>query len=267
MKKNEKKGLTDAPNLSSIVYMIKTTLLTSGNQKIVKGEKLGYITKGIHLAPANLAGYEVCQWRSKGCTMACLNTAGRGQMNSVQASRIAKTKLFFEQQFDFLTKLSKEITSTIKSSLKKEMQAVFRLNLTSDISWESVFFNEEEPKTIFEKFPSTQFYDYTKSFKRMCAFLNKPFTKDEQKFPSNYHLTFSRSEHNDKKCEMVLAMGGNVAVVFRNQLPKTWKGYEVVNGDDTDLRFLDKKGVVVGLIEKGMAKKDETGFVQEGVDS
>ena len=154
-----------------IVTMIKTTLLTSGNQKILKGEKMGYITKGIHLAPANLAGYEVCQWRSKGCTASCLNTAGRGQMNSVQQSRIAKTKLFFEQQFDFLAKLSKEIASTIKSSLKKEMEAVFRLNLTSDISWESVFFNESEPKTIFDKFPETQFYDYTKSFKRMSAFL------------------------------------------------------------------------------------------------
>lgn len=246
--------------------MIKTTLLTSGNQKILKGEKMGFITKGIHLAPANLAGYEVCQWRSKGCTASCLNTAGRGQMNSVQQSRIAKTKLFFEQQFDFLAKLSKEIASTIKSSLKKEMEAVFRLNLTSDISWESVFFNESEPKTIFDKFPETQFYDYTKSFKRMSAFLGKPFIRGE-KFPSNYHLTFSRSEHNDKKCEMVLMMGGNVAVVFRNQLPKTWKGYEVVNGDDTDLRFLDKRGVVVGLIEKGMAKKDATGFVQEGIDS
>jgi hypothetical protein len=66
---------------------------------------------------------------------------------------------------------------------------------------------------------------------------------------------------------MVLLMGGNVAVVFRNQLPKTWKGFEVVNGDETDLRFLDKKGVVVGLIEKGLAKKDSTGFVQEGIDS
>ena len=86
-------------------------------------------------------------------------------------------------------------------------------------------------------------------------------------FPSNYHLTFSRSETNDKLAEMVLEMGGNVAVVFRNQLPKTWKGYEVVNGDDNDLRFLDKQGVVVGLIEKGMAKKDTTGFVQEGIDS
>jgi len=245
--------------------MIKTTLLTSGNQKILKGEKLGYITKGIHLAPANLAGYEVCQWRSKGCTMACLNTAGRGQMNTIQESRIAKTKLFFEQKMDFLTKLSKEISSSIKSALKKEMQAVFRLNLTSDLMWENE--TNEGGATIFEEFDKTQFYDYTKSFKRMCSFLDKPFIKGEEKFPSNYHLTFSRSENNDKKCEMVLAMGGNVAVVFRNQLPKTWKGFEVVNGDDTDLRFLDKKGVVVGLIEKGRAKKDETGFVVEGVDS
>ena len=89
----------------------------------------------------------------------------------------------------------------------------------------------------------------------------------DNEFPENYHLTFSRSEHNDSLCQMVLELGGNVAVVFRNQLPKTWKGFEVINGDETDLRFLDKKGVIVGLIEKGLAKKDETGFVQEGVNS
>ena len=245
--------------------MIKTTLLTSGNQKILKGEKLGYITKGIHLAPANLSGYEVCQWRSKGCTASCLNTAGRGQMNSIQVSRINKTKLFFERKSEFLSKLAKEISSSIKSAVKKEMEAVFRLNLTSDLMWEDI--QLFKGTNLFQHFPETQFYDYTKSFKRMASFLDKPFIKGEAKFPSNYHLTFSRSENNDKKCEMVLAMSGNVAVVFRNQLPKTWKGFEVVNGDDTDLRFLDKKGVVVGLIEKGMAKKDETGFVVEGVNS
>lgn len=244
--------------------MIKTTILTQGNAKIVKGEELGYVTKGIHFAPANLSGNEVCQWRSKGCTASCLNTAGRGQMNSIQQSRIAKTKLFFDKQIEFLHKLSKEISNSIKTSTKKGMNSVFRLNLTSDIAWESVFFNEEQPQTIFDKFPSIQFYDYTKSFKRMCSFLDKPFIKGEEKFPSNYHLTFSRSETNDKLCEMVLQMGGNVAVVFRNELPATWNGYEVVNGDENDLRFLDKKGVVVGLIEKGMAKKDLTGFVQEG---
>ena len=238
--------------------MIKQTLLTAGNAKIVKGEKLGYVTKGIHLAPANLSGYEVCQWRSKGCTFACLNTAGRGQMERTQDSRIAKTKLFFEQRFDFLAKLSKEITSTIKSASKKSMQAVFRPNLTSDIVWEEII--NEDGVTIFEKHGKTQFYDYTKSFGRMAKFLNG-------ELPSNYHLTFSRSEHNWSLVSMVLEMGGNVAVVFRGQLPKTWKGYEVVNGDENDLRFLDKQGVVVGLIEKGLAKKDETGFVQEGVNS
>jgi hypothetical protein len=242
--------------------MIKTTILTQGNAKIVKGEELGYVTKGIHFAPANLSGNEVCQWRSKGCTASCLNTAGRGQMNSIQQSRIAKTKLFFDKQIEFLHKLSKEISNSIKTSTKKGMKSVFRLNLTSDIAWEFVFFDDKNPQTIFDKFPSIQFYDYTKSFKRMSQFLGK-----QKEFPKNYHLTFSRSETNDKLCEMVLQMGGNVAVVFRNELPATWNGYEVVNGDENDLRFLDKQGVVVGLIEKGMAKKDLTGFVQEGASS
>jgi len=241
--------------------MIKTTILTQGNAKIVKGEELGYVTKGIHFAPASLSGNEVCQWRSKGCTASCLNTAGRGQMNSIQASRIAKTKLFFDKKLDFMYKLCKEIASSIKSAQKKKMQAVFRLNLTSDIAWEDVYMKDPN-YNIFEYFCGEQFYDYTKSFKRMANFLSK-----KKDFPSNYHLTFSRSETNDKLCEMVLEMGGNVAVVFRNQLPETWKGYEVINGDENDLRFLDKQGVVVGLIEKGMAKKDETGFVQEGVNS
>ena len=238
--------------------MIKQTLLTAGNAKIVKGEAFGYMTKGIHLAPANLSGYEVCKWRSKGCTMACLNTAGRGIMQRTQDSRIAKTKLFFEQRFDFLAKLSKEITSTIKSASKKGMMAVFRPNLTSDIEWENII--NEDGVTIFEKHGKTQFYDYTKSFKRMKAFLNG-------ELPSNYHLTFSCSESNEKIAKLVLEMGGNVAVVFRNQLPDTWNGIEVVDGDESDLRFLDKQGVVVGLIEKGLAKKDSTGFVKEGINS
>jgi hypothetical protein len=239
--------------------MIKTTLLTAGNAKIVKGESLGFMTKGIHLAPANLSGYEACQWRSKGCTMSCLNTAGRGQMNSVQDSRIAKTKLFFEQKLAFMEKLAREITSGIKSAIKKEMTAVFRPNLTSDLTWENI--EDANGQTLMQRFPKTQFYDYTKSFGRMAQFLNG-------ELPSNYHLTFSRSENNQKLVEMVLAMGGNVAVVFRDQLPKTWKGFEVINGDENDLRFRDKQGgYIVGLIEKGMAKKDETGFVQEGINS
>ena len=234
------------------------TILTQGNAKIVKGEDLGYLTKGIHFSPADKSGHEVCRWRSKGCTKACLDTAGRGVMDFTQNSRIAKTKRFFEDRITFMAQLVKEIGNAIKLATKKEMTAVFRPNLTSDLTWEDI--DSGNGKTILDQYPDTQFYDYTKSFGRMAKFLNGDF-------PSNYHLTFSASEHNQKLVEMVLAMGGNVAVVFRNQLPATWKGFEVVNGDENDLRFLDKSGVVVGLIEKGLAKKDETGFVQEGINS
>ena len=97
-----------------MVLMITQTLLTAGNAKIVKGEKLGYLTKGIHLAPANLSGYEACQWRSKGCTMACLNPEGRGRMQNNQDSRIAKTNLFIQQKLTFIEKLSKESADSIK---------------------------------------------------------------------------------------------------------------------------------------------------------
>jgi hypothetical protein len=239
--------------------MIKQTLLTAGNAKIIKGEKLGYVTKGIHFAPANLSGYEVCGSRSKGCTIACLNTAGRGQMQNTQDSRIAKTILFFKNKLPFMEKLAKEITSGIKSAIKKEMTAVFRPNLTSDLAWENI--KDANGQTLMQKFSQTQFYDYTKHYKRMEKFING-------EMPENYHLTFSLSEENEKDALKVLDIGGNVAVVFRDQIPATWRGREVINGDENDLRFLDKQGgYVVGLIEKGLAKKDETGFVQEGVNS
>ena len=242
------------------------TILTAGNTKIVKGEKLGYLTKGIHFSPADKSGHEVCKWRSKGCTKACLDTAGRGQMQFTQNSRIAKTKRFFEDRIAFMAQLVSEIGNAIKLATKKEMTACFRPNLTSDLTWEDIA--DGNGKTIMEQYPETQFYDYTKSFQRMAQFLNGSLTYGERQFPSNYHLTFSRSEHNDISCSVVLQMGGNVAVVFRDQLPCTWKGFEVVNGDANDLRFLDKQGgYIVGLIEKGLAKQDETGFVQEGINS
>lgn len=103
-------------------------------------------------------------------------------------------------------------------------------------------------------YPDVQFYDYTKSFPRMVAYL-------KGEMPSNYHLTFSRSECNDVKVSMIAEMGGNIAAVFRNEFPKSWLDLDVVNGDETDLRFLDGKNKIVGLLQKGLAKKDETGFV------
>ena len=40
-------------------------------------------------------------------------------------------------------------------------------------------------------------------------------------------------------------------------------GYHVIDGDKTDLRFLDDKGVVVGLYAKAKGLNDSSGFVVE----
>ena len=228
-------------------------ILNSGNTKTRKGEKLGFITYGIHLAPFNLSGYQVCKDASEGCAHACLNLAGRGTFSNVQQARIEKTRFFFKQRKKFMAQLIKEITLAIKRAEKKSMKPCFRLNLTSDLPWEKI---KHEGKSVMEHFPSYTFYDYTKSPERITAFL-----ADEM--PSNYHLTFSRSESNAEIAWNFLPSLGNVAMVFRNSLPKEYFGYEVIDGDDTDLRFLDPEGCIVGLIEKGKAKSDETGFVIE----
>jgi hypothetical protein len=228
-------------------------LLTTANAKIRKGEKIGFKTFGIHLAPANLSGFNVCKDASAGCAASCLNTAGMGAFSNVQRARIEKTRLFFKDKAVFLSQLIKEITAAVKSAEKQNLTAVFRLNLTSDLPWEKIKLNG---KSVFDLFPQVTFYDYTKSPERMTAFL-------AGEMPKNYHLTFSKSETNGAIAESILKSGGNVAMVFRKSLPSKWLGAEVVNGDETDLRFLDGAGKIVGLVEKGKAKKDESGFVIE----
>jgi len=228
-------------------------LLTTSNTKIKKGESLGFLTFGVHLAPSTKSGFNTCQHSSIGCEAVCLDTSGHGIFANVQAARIAKTKLFFQNKPLFMAQLFKEITSAIKSAQKKNLVPCFRLNLTSDLPWEKITL---DGKTVFDLFPQVTFYDYTKSAQRMTAFLTG-------ELPSNYHLTFSRSESNEKLVDAVLGSGGNVAVVFRGSLPATWKGKRVISGDESDLRFLDPQNVIVGLVEKGKAKKDSSGFVVE----
>ena len=228
-------------------------LLTTANAKIRKGEKIGFKTFGIHLAPASLSGFNVCKDASAGCAASCLNTAGMGVFSNVQRARIEKTRLFFKDKAVFLSQLIKEITAAVKSAEKQNLTAVFRLNLTSDLPWEKIKLNG---KSVFDLFPQVTFYDYTKSPERMTAFL-------AGEMPKNYHLTFSKSETNGAIAESILKSGGNVAMVFRKSLPSKWLGVDVVNGDETDLRFLDGAGKIVGLVEKGKAKKDESGFVIE----
>lgn len=227
---------------------MKYTLLSIGNDaKTKKGLAYGYLTGILYLAPANESGKEVCPSRSPGCTEACLFTAGRGSFTNVREARIRKTKLFWSDRQLFLKALDDDIEFLKKEAASKKLKPCVRLNGTSDLGWEGF------AEYIFKKHPDVQFYDYTKVFSRMQKFL-------QGKFPPNYHLTFSRSEENNSICDKVLAQGGNVAVVFDGIRTK-WGSYDVIDGDLSDLRFLDTKNVVVGLKAKGKAKKDRSGFV------
>jgi len=161
--------------------------------------------------------------------------------NRVQEARIRRTKMFFEDRESFLRLLAHEITLAIKQAAKLGLILAIRLNGTSDIAWEKY--------GIIEQFPNVQFYDYTKIRNRKVRHL------------TNYHLTFSKADGNDMDVRLAASAGMNVAVVFAKELPSVYIGRPVVNGDYTDLRFLDPAGVIVGLTAKGRAKKDVSGFV------
>jgi hypothetical protein len=238
-------------------------LLTVGNPKVLKGMKQGYMTYILHLAPASLSGYNTCPKATAGCKSACLNTAGRGGMfkkgettNTIQKARIRKTKMFFEDRISFMNSLVKDIELAIKQSIKKDLVPVFRLNGTSDLSFEKyeVLRNGQSYTNIFNAFPEVIFYDYTKVLGRKISSI------------ANYSLTFSAADGNDADVYRAIAEGYNVATVFgvkkTESLPETYFGREVINGDESDLRFLDPKGVIVGLYAKGKAKKDTSGFVK-----
>ena len=222
------------------------------NPKLAKSTKYGFKSFGIHLAPSTLSGKNTCPSASKGCSSACLNGVGYGKMPLIQEARIKKTKLFFSDKTSFMEKLIKEVNAKVNTSKKTGLTPVFRLNLTSDIAWEAIKY---QGKNIMEHFPDVQFMDYTKSLPRMMRFLTG-------QFPKNYHLTFSRSESNDDAVNIVLGCNGSVAVVFKDKLPKTWRGKKVIDGVRHDLRFNDKKNIIVGLLALGKkAKNDESGFV------
>lgn len=221
-------------------------LLTKGNPKTLKGQTHGYMTYILHLAPSDVSGVgNTCPKASVGCRAACLNLAGRGGMfkdggtNTIQQARIRKTRYFFANRAAFMVDLYEDITRAIKQANKLDLTPVFRLNGTSDLSWEKYRVNG---KNVFEHFPNVQFYDYTKVLGR--------------KVPANYHLTFSRSESNDAECCRARQQGMNVAVVY-DRIPEG-----VYSADEHDLRFLDPKVGTIGLKVKGhRAKKDYSGFI------
>ena len=236
---------------------MRYSLLTEGNVKTLKGQKKGYYSVILHFAPSMVSGYQVCPMASAGCIATCLNTAGRGGMfkagettNSIQEARKRRTRMFFEQRAAFMALLVQDIKRAEKRAAKLDMTLTVRLNGTSDLPWEK--FRVGEHRNIMACFPHIQFYDYTKIHHRVLS----------NAMPSNYHLTFSMSETNQPMARALRGLGYNVTVVCTKEVKtQALTQPNVIDGDETDLRFLDGNGKIILLSAKGRAKKDTTGFV------
>ena len=231
-------------------------LSLGGNFKTAKNLKAGWISAELSLAPANASGYNVCPNASPGCKAACIGWfSSRNVFQPARDAKIRKTKLFFEDRPEFMRLLVEDLEYLERKSKRDKLPVCIRLNCYSDIAWESIGFKEgsDHWPHIMSKFPEFKFYDYTKLLKRA----------NRNMMPSNYHLTFSRSEVNHKYLVSFRHdyPAANIAVVFSGPLPETYLSRKVINGDVNDLRFLDPKGVIVGLSAKGAGKKDQSGFI------
>ena len=223
----------------------------ASSSKIAKGLKYNEMTYILYLAPAEQSGYNVCPGSTAECREACLTESGHNRIdvkkNAINKARIKKTKLFFEQREFFMGWLVTEINKARNDAFAKGYTFSVRLNGTSDIQPTLFKFNG---KVIFDVFNEVTFYDYTKVANRF-KLLNKY---------SNYDLTYSFSGYNMlQSLELLENNKGRVAMVFEGkQLPKTFMGYKVIDGDEYDMRHLDETGVIVGLKFKFVRTKIDT---------
>ena len=226
-------------------------LLTLNSPKTVKGESRQWATGILYLAPSNLSGFNVCPRATPGCIAACLNTSGHGAFKTVQAARVRKTRAFYADRESFMATLVNDLELIVIRAQKKGFNVACRLNGTSDILWHRIPVTRHGKAfpSVHCAFPHVQFYEYTKQ--GAAKFLPRP---------DNLHITFSRSESNDSEARKMAQAGFNVAVVFDN-LPASYYGLPVHNADSDDLRFLDPAFHVAGLMPKGRAKRDKSGFV------
>jgi hypothetical protein len=218
-------------------------LAANNSTKTIKtGKRTEYLQAIMYLIPDD----EICPMsKLAGCQEACLVSAGRGKFNNVRAARQKKTDAFKSDPVAFVDQLKDDVTRFIRKCDRAGKKPLVRLNGTSDIAWENM--KGSDGITVIDAFPHITFAYYSKLPNR--------------KVPANYHLTVSYSEANSAYAAKCKKSDKNLAVVFKHKLPKTFLGRKVIDGDVHDARPTDPKNVIVGLLAKGNAKNDESGFV------
>jgi hypothetical protein len=195
-----------------------------------------------------------------------LNTAGLGGVyTSIQRSRIAKTRRFFEQREAFLADVVYSICKLIAAARRRPVRfkgrftgryyvPLVRLNGTSDIRWENIPVTVDGIRyaNLMMAFPMVQFYDYSKLTNR-------------KNLPANYDITFSYSgvPAFQKFVRKALDQGMRIAAVFRfeRDIPARFLGRKVIAGDNSDVRSIEPRRALVALYAKGKAIQDTSGFV------
>jgi hypothetical protein len=225
---------------------VKLLDTTGGNAKLKKSDKSSqeYRLAGLSLMPDDI----LCPYRNvAGCAKSCLESAGMGVFSNVKAGRQRKTDWWHSDRVGFLDQLRKELGNFQKLCKRQGVKAAVRLNVLSDIPWEK--------HGILQEFPDIFFYDYTKNASRLG------------KTPDNYELMFSYSNEPDYQKHVAKAWNTDapISVVFRGGMPEHYKGRRVIDGDASDLVNVKAGRVVVGLVAKGKAKKDEGNFVVDNV--
>ena len=217
------------------------------NSKLSKSE--GYRNIGVSLTPSTVGVLDNCPNSTPKCRSACLAFTGRIEMESgkggvITRSRIGRTKLLAENSQLFADILYTQLLREDRKAKRDGLNVAFRPDVLSDRFW-----HLENP-WIFQAFPNWEVYGYTKSVLKVQQFI-------DGELPKNYHITFSWSEQaNPVYVRTILQSGVNVAVPFYDRqtlkgcLADTFLGFPVVDGDKSDLRFLDPKGVIVGLRAK-----------------
>ena len=231
------------------------TLLNHGRQAKLEKSRKAYDIRvsGLHLTPGRVDGHTVCGDATPGCLRGCLNTCGRGGMNVVQAARQRKTREFLANPWGFAANLMEELDASIHAAQRKGIDQWFRLNLTSDIYWESYLLRHHLQHC----------YDYTKSLQRWRS--------------QPYHLTYSWNEEQWRSPLTLAREAGKtrpgVAVVVDPDIHArvtryaTFRGVPVVDGTLDDQRPYDPPGALVLLKPLGRLKGDTTGFVIRSVDA
>lgn len=221
--------------------------------KLAKHEASTYYTAILYLAGAGDS--RLCPAATEGCRAVCLVTeAGRGTFDNVKQARQARTNMLFDRRDEFMQLLRADIKSVIRKARKLGKMPAVRLNGGSDLDWSE----------IYAEFSEVQFWEYTKR-PDLALKLNK--------LP-NVQATYSHNEHTTNRIMgTMLANNINIAMVFDlwsrkgGDLPTSVGSVPVIDGDVHDLRFLDPKGVIVGLRLKSITKPGEKinlQFVQKG---